>query len=280
MEFGGLKKMQIRMDLICPTDWIDEDYFWGNIKSWEDEIPLNNLYFGCNNKEHTSLASKLRIMDRKYVTISQKHYKTLGACLRDLMERVETEWFCYLHADARITKNAFEVMKPYMLDDVGIIESERVHFDGERWTMCSPPYSTYDRSFSGFQIIRKKAIETILPRIDDDFIYRNEDMIFQSECQKNGYKYVKTWAMHIHQTTNKAWTFSRSETFRMQILGLLKYTEPTKVTIKHLKGTLYPYLMETVNYKECVKELIKHIEKYPRWYFLKEMFRRELNMYD
>ena len=175
----------------------------------------------------------------------QYDLKTLGACLRDLMKQVTTKWFVFVHSDVRITPHAFEIMKHYIKPNVGIIESERLHWNGnfdqynENETKIWFPTYTYtnyynrNRAFSGFQIFQKKAIQTLIDRLEDDFLYRNEDMIFQSECIANGFDYVKTFAMHIHQILNGTWTFNWDSTYMMQWRGFVKYTQPTPLNIMH-----------------------------------------------
>ena len=215
--------------------------------------------------------------------VDQLHFKTLGSCLADLMKRVKTEWFVYLHSDIRITPHAFKIMEMNKGADVGIIESERLHWDGtynkylEGVNDLRPkkdiedscelkyfPQYTYtnyynrNRSFSGLQLFQKKSIEPLLERIEDDFIYRNEDIIFQSECFKNKYKYVKTFAIHIHQTINKNWTFNDLDTNIMQWKGIVKYTIPNEINllsvilplkkIKHLYNLM---LMSVLDFCWC-----------------------------
>ena len=122
-------------------------------------------------------------------------------------------------------------MKP----NVGIIESERLHWNGavsriyQKFMIPAYTFDNYynhDRAYSGFQIFQKQAIQSIVDKIRDDYIYRNEDLIFQYECLMNGYEYWKTLALHIHQNSNTLWTFPEMEAYIMQVNGLIKYTEP------------------------------------------------------
>jgi len=147
------------------------------------------------------------------------------------MKRVETDWFAYLHSDAFLSPYLFSIMREYMKDDIGIIESERFHWKGEPRFDYHNFYHN-DRAFSGFQLFRTKIIKELVNKIDDDYIYRNEDLIFQSECVKQGYKYVKTLAMHVHQNFNGEWTHDREKTNEMQWKGLIKYAVPNEITIK------------------------------------------------
>lgn len=266
----------IKLDIICPVYWIDEMFFERNVESWIKELPINDIYLGINNPKITDYILKLipNVMKKKINMVhidDQTHLKTLGACLRDLMKIVNTEWFVYLHSDAFITPYAFEIMKNYMKPEVGIIESERFHWDGatsyvyNQYIIPSYTYDNYyniDRAFSGFQIFQKKAVQSIIDKIEDDYIYRNEDLIFQYECLMNGYIYKKTLGMHIHQIFNKKWTFPEAEANLMQVKGLIKYTEPLpRITkevflnvLKHLKSHKIITIYEILKFCDKLKK--------------------------
>ena len=66
---------------------------------------------------------------------------------------------------------------------------------------------------------KKIAFKNVVSKIEDDYLYRNEDMIFQSECLNNDFEYKKTWSMHVHQTINQKWTKDWVETHQMQWKG-------------------------------------------------------------
>ncbi len=237
-------------DLICPSHYIDWNYFSSNLMSWLEEIPVRKIFIGNNNPDE-SFRSKLKDYlgkkDKRIEFIDQYKlgYKTLGMQIADLMKRVETEFFIYCHADAWPCKNSFFILEHEMKDNIGMIESERVQYDYEgkyNYPTVYPYYHYRERAFSGYQLIRMKAIENILDKIEDDYIYRNEDIIFQNVCTQNGYKYLKSWAMHIHtcsNDTNHKWTpkgkFTTEEeckaiTFDMQIRGIVKYCTPDDIT--------------------------------------------------
>lgn len=223
--------VNFKFDVICPVYWTN-GHFNENIMNWFREIPINNLYLGINNPK-----VKIDVDHPQVKIVDQLHLKTLGGCLKDLMERVETRWFVYLHSDVQLSEKSFELMQEFIEPKVGIIESERVHWEGNYMKANSEfiPQYTYDnyfartRSFSGVQLMRRKTIEPLIKKLQDDYLYRNEDMIFQSECIKNDFKYKKTWAMHVHQTINKEWTHDWEETHQMQWRGFVKYTNPNEI---------------------------------------------------
>lgn len=270
-------------DLICPCFWIDEDLFEDNLKSWIHEIKPERIFLGVNNP---NILIYLREIKEKYPIIElvhQTHLRTLGGCLADLMKRVETEWFVYCHADIRMTPYSFLVMQQYQKEDVGIIESHREHWDGEVKHvrgMSLPEYkpSNYyfrKRSFSGLQLIQMRSIKSLVDRLEDDFLYRNEDMIFHAECYENGFKYCKTWAMHIHQTTNTEWTFNDEEAHRMQYRGFIKYSKisgitefPCLIAIRYMKQKYDETLMRIIHFafmysNEWAEKIIERWESLP-----------------
>ena len=260
------------MDLICPIYWLDENLFFRNVQSWIKELPLNKLILGVNNPKldlsESLYSEEKEIISQDWDYIDQLHLKTLGACLADLMKRVETDWFIYVHSDAFITPYAFEVMKPYIKKEVGIIESERLHWDGTMSLMHNEyeiPFYTFDnyynidRACSGFQIFQKKAVQSAINMIEDDYIYRNEDLIFQFHCLLNGFTYQKTLAMHIHQTFNTKWTFPEDKANLMQVKGLIKYTNPLPRVTKMVFLNALKYVK--INNVATIYELLKFCDK-------------------
>lgn len=248
------KKDKIKeVDVMAPVHFIDGTYFGSNVKSWLSELPTRRILVGCNNpneKEYEGIKDFLSQYD-KIEFIDQRGIKTLGMQIADLMKRMETKWFCYVHADAFLTRHSFLVLEAEINtkdenDDrpVGIIESERVSYnytDLKQYPDVYPHNYYRNRSFSGYQLFRKEAIENILEKIEDDYIYRNEDIIFQNICENNGFRYVKSFGMHVHTSSNvnQRWTpqgielpyhEARKVTFDMQIKGIVKYCIPDEIT--------------------------------------------------
>lgn len=221
-----------RYDVICPLLRPNPKYFYNNVKSWFKEIPINNLYFGCNLDSDD--VNQLKDQYPEITIIDQREIKTQGKCLAELMKLVSTEWFVYLHADVELTPYCFEVMKRERAKDVGIIESNREIWDGENITY--PNYVKSERSYSGFQLFQKKAIEVFIDTIEDDYIFRNEDLIFQNVIEQLGYKYIKSYAMHVHQAerlqlNNNLSIQGEKKINEYQFKGIIKYTLPTNKLI-------------------------------------------------
>jgi hypothetical protein len=112
-----------------------------------------------------------------------------------------------------------------------------------------------DRPWAGSQMGRKKAFGNGLERIDDDYVYRQEDFVFADIVKKAGFKEGKVSdTFHYHQTIRKAspWErkiksvqlevdMSREEQVRthmMQVRGLIKYLDPDPILLKSLVGNM------------------------------------------
>ena len=104
-----------------------------------------------------------------------------------------------------------------------------------------------ERAYSGSQMGRKAAFANVLPEIDDDYLYRNEDIILANLVKNAGFCYGKVKeTFHYHQLMFKEspWlrrvkraTFdlelSREEEVRATltyVMGIIKYLQPDKAT--------------------------------------------------
>lgn len=253
-----------KIDVICPIYHIDWNFFSSNVESWFREVNVNRLLISYNNPDQKLFDTLNTYLHKKYPEetihiLDHRGYKTLGKCLAVLMNYVDTDWFVYVHADAELTGRVMNIMDTYMGKKTGIIESDRLHYDGKVYTY--EPYYFAERSYSGFQLIRREAIIDVVNSIDDDYVYRNEDLIWQNACINNNYFYIKTLAMHIHQiTTTKNWTFSRENVYDMQWRGLVKYTTPTDITVQACMDALRTCINE---FEFDVNEILKNMN--PRW---------------
>lgn len=256
-----------KFDVMCPLYWVN-DYFPQNMQRWFEEIPIHTLYLGINNPNLI-----VEFDDPRIQVIDQVHYKTLGPCLTDLMKRVETDWFVYVHADAEPLRGSFKMLCKDIDKSVGIIESERILWNGVM--QDGEPYFQPDdipkrhqtlRPYSGFQLIQKKAIAPLLDKIEDDYVYRNEDIIFQSECLANGFEYKKNWGLHVHQVLNSHWTHDYNKTHYMQVLGILKYAQPNERNKKTLTDPLKWCKYNLKGYDFSLSRLLMFCYQYnPNW---------------
>jgi hypothetical protein len=101
-----------------------------------------------------------------------------------------------------------------------------------------------ERPWAGSQMGRKCAFTEGLSKIDDDFVYRQEDFVFSELVKRAGYKEGKvTDTIHYHQTMRKPTPWARKvkglhidlelshgeelRTWNMQARGIIKYLQPS-----------------------------------------------------
>jgi hypothetical protein len=232
-----------KVDVICPCYWTHLGLFESNLQSWLEEFPIKSVFLGIGRKELFPFFRKLKEQYPNVKLIDQTKWDTQGICIAELMQQVDTKWFLYLHDDVKPTPYLYNILNHYLQEENGIVESEHLHWNGsfikqENGTK-SPKYKYMnfyhqERAFSGLQFFQKHAIEPILEVIEDDYIQRNEDLIFQAECLQNGYNYVKTWGFHFHQcNVDRPWTFKELTTKEMHWKGLVKYTNPQPISVNH-----------------------------------------------
>lgn len=212
-------------DVIVPFFDIKEDVYL-YIKNWFKELPIRKLILGFG-KDKIEIPKKY---ENQIVVIDQRKNKTLGKCITELMSKVKTKWFVYLHSDVMITEHAFSIMKKYMKDGIGGIEGEPIiirhvrgelkHIFLERWFI--------KRGYSGFQVFRTECLQDLIDKMEDDYVFTNEDLITQDAVTSSGYKYIKTWAMYFHY--NEGLRKNTEKNAKDMFLGLLKYTNPNELT--------------------------------------------------
>lgn len=271
-------------DCFVVAHYVDWNYFVKNIEAILEEVPVRTFYFGCNNpdkKYQKTLREFLEGYD-KIEYIDQTGIKTLGMQIVDLMKRCTTDYFVYCHADARPTRHSFLVLEADMFTEdpndtrsVGIVESDRIQYAYNNPQLYPTEYPYYyyrSRSFSGYQLFRKEAIENFLDIAEDDYIYRNEDIIFQNVCERNSFRYVKSFGMHVHtcSNVNHKWTPQGIElpyedahrlTMEMQVKGIIKYCTPDDNTIKAWRDAFGVYCSQNdIN----IFEYIESIQE-PEW---------------
>ena len=243
-EFIDRKELKAEdpVDVIIPI-FNTNALFEKNLKSFYREIPINKLIIGDGGSTDDSLEILSKFPRVKI--INQSKHKTLGFCLKELISSVETDWFVYLHADVYLPKNWYDDMIKYK--------------DKYDWYECGARITVqieYDinlksieRSYSGSQIGKTTIFRDIIPKIDDDYLYRNEDIILQELILLNGYKWGRiSNTYHYHQVMNRRgkkepefnkvtiekFTDQQWEirTHIMQLKGIIKYLKPKPHLIK------------------------------------------------
>ena len=222
--------------IIIPTVHTNE--LWdANLRSIYREIPVKQLLIGDGG----CIGDTVEVAEKfpRVVVHNHRGYVSLGYSIRKLIEAVETEWFVYLHSDVYLPKGWFDEMQG--------------HQDKYDWFGCRMRQTVmveYDndygeRPYAGSQMGRKGAFAKGLDRIDDDFVYRQEDFVFSDIVLKSGFKEGKVDGMfHYHQTIKKSspvWnprdlkvSISQNltaeeeiRTWSTQAMGIVKYLPPT-----------------------------------------------------
>lgn len=224
------------MDVIIPI--IHTNELWrANLISLYREIPIRRLLIGdggCidNSIEVVSKFPRVEVHDHK-------SYVSLGYSLRKLIEAVGSDWFIYVHSDVYLPPGWFDVMKRH-----------RGEYD---WFGCPMritvladyPFVDKDRPYAGSQMGRKAAFREV-GKIDDDYVYRQEDFVLAQLVEQAGGKEGRIEdTFHYHQVTHKespwarkiksvsfAMEWSKAEELRQamtQVKGIIKYLDPRKL---------------------------------------------------
>ena len=281
------------VDVIIPVLHTNE-LWYKNLISIYREIPVNRLLLGDGGciDDTIEIAKKFPRVE----VFDHTQYKTLGYSIMQLVKEVQTEFFIYLHSDVYIADGWF---------DKFYLNTEKYDwFECEQRHVCMVEYdrkfadSREPFGFGGSQMGRKSAFEDIMNDLDDDYIYRNEDIIIRNALQKRGH----TWGFddtlfHYHQLMYKPspngrkfkkinidLEIPREEKFKhwnMQLRGFVKYLQPDASYLRedaiYLKRNLFKHKL--VN----KYELIGWIEKTNKnWLFIftkKELLKYKLKKF-
>ena len=238
------------IDVIIPI--IHTNELWrANLTSIFREIPVRRLLIADGGCKDDSIAIA-RSFPRVEV-FDHREYRSLGFSLRKLIEAVESEWFAYLHSDVYLPPGWFEAMKAH--------QKEYDWFGCPQRITALVEYPSADfigsevRPHAGSQMGRKEAFLPGLPEIEDDYVYRQEDLVLRNLVEKHGFKSGNVEDIfHFHQVMHKispwarkltsvsvrvAWSREEEERACMtQIKGIIKYLEPSPVLALHVEDNL------------------------------------------
>ena len=237
------------LDVIIPV--LNTNELWRkNLISIYREIPVNRLIIGNAGCTDDTIATAKNFP--RVEVHDHSAFKTLGYSVRELIKAVETEWFTYVHADVYLPDGWFDTMRAH--------QSE---FD---WFGCPMRLTVLmeylhvhpDRPYAGSQMGRKAALAGGLDRIDDDYVYRQEDFVFARIVEDGGFRHGKIEdTFHYHQVMPpiygagarvrklKRVDFSVEETQAeelhavvTQLRGTIKYLRPDAFQIRAVEANL------------------------------------------
>ncbi len=228
------------VDVIIPILHTNE--LWrANLLSIYREIPVKRLLLGDGGCIDNSI--EIACNFPRVEVFDHRSFRSLGFSIRCLIDKVSTDWFVYLHSDVYLPRGWFDAMcagqQKYDWFECGQNVAVMVEY--------LPPTLEVERAYSGSQMGRKTAFADVLPKIDDDYLYRNEDIIFANLIKNAGFRYGKVKeTFHYHQLMFKEspWlrrvkraTFelelSREEEIRAArtyVMGIIKYLKPNEAT--------------------------------------------------
>ena len=261
------------IDVIIPVYHTNE--LWrANLFSIYREVPVRRLLISDGGVIDDSIEIVKQFP--RVEVLDHRHYKSLGKCIAELIKEVSAEWFIYLHSDVYLPKSWFDKMIKY-----------KGTYDWYGCPMNITALVNYRlqeprRPYAGSQIGKKEAFVQGLDSIEDDYVYRQEDFVFNRIVEDAGYKTGKVEdAFHYHQVMyreSKGFTLEvtklnietntsaeeRQRADDTQIKGIVKYLDPIEpYVIDDFKGITSRMIREgDLEYKEF-KEWVNNIN--PKW---------------
>jgi hypothetical protein len=223
---------------------------------------------------------------------NHRHFKSLGKCIAELIKNVESEWFIYLHSDVYLPKGWYDQMIKYQ--------------DRYDWYGCPMNITALInyrleeplRPYAGSQMGRKAAFKDV-DRIDDDYVYRQEDFVFNRIVEDAGYTTGKVEdTFHYHQlmfrksagfdvnvkklnlvTHNNEWEVQRA--LDMQIRGIVKYLDPKEPYMimdfnSKVFELVYADTSKLKELKNWIRETNPKWQAYLGWKFMAKLNYRRL----
>ena len=187
-----LRKGASSVDVIVPIkrlalNWTD---FFDN---WFGELPIDRLFVGDAGHNKMAITERYPVV----TVLDQSGYQSLAYCIQELIDHVRSDWFVYLHGDVMLNPDWFLEMEKFQgMYDWFESKCTLVYPDAQRVVM--EDQFMKHRAYSGAQMGRTECFRN-LRRLDDDYGYRCEDLIFQEWIEEAGFKYGKVpSASHSH----------------------------------------------------------------------------------
>jgi len=249
--------------VIIPT--VHSNELWEvNLHSIYKEIPVAKLLIGDGGciDDTVEIVKKFPRVD----VHDHSNYKSLGYSIRKLIEAVETEWFIYLHSDVYLPPGWFDKMLPqceyYDWFGCRMRQTVMIEFDND---YC-------DRPYAGSQFGKKLAFSEGLKRIDDDYVYRQEDFVFSAIVEEQGYKEGKIDdVFHYHQTIDKSSAFWNPQDVKVNITKKLNREQEIRYLETQFKG-IVKYLKPSNDWQIDEASICAHRLIELKYYTSKEIY--------
>jgi hypothetical protein len=237
------------IDVIIPV--LNTNELWeADLYSFYREIPINRLLIGNGGVTDNTL-DVLKAFPR--VEIIELKGTSLGYRIAKLMQQVTTDFFIYLHSDVYLPSGWFDKMYKYK-DEYDWFECYRTLT--VLVEINSHNQNKEERALSGTQFGKTEKMKSLALKIDDDYSYRQEDIIFAELLKEAGGKYGRiSDTFHYHQIMNKvgaevpnykSFEIEREENIEVekmiwntQARGIIKYLKPKKYLIDMTNKSLY-----------------------------------------
>lgn len=264
------------IDVIVPVKSTNKN-FSQNIGLLSQFSWVKKIILGDSGMHEDVLADVIKL--EKVEIIDQKNIYSQGKCITELAEATTTEYFAYFHGDVTVPEEWFEIMKNE-IQDSAILECLRIYQYDICYTQAENKNQLgYRRPLSGTQLISKNKFLECTQNVHDDFLFRNEDLVFASLVQQAGYKYSKTEKTHhVHQIgfdrqnenvsyKNKVRLISEPsisdlKMFKNQLFGLIKYSSHKDVHCRSNFDLAYTVYIKLGGNKD---DLCKFIHQYTGW---------------
>lgn len=216
-------------------------FFESNILSIYRELPVSRLIVGNGGSTDGSLEILARFP--RTTILDQRSINTLGGCIKQLVDEVSSKYFAYLHSDVYLPEGINRTYSSLELQNAWIESSRNTLIVHEQTEI---EMDSSSRSYSGFQIGSSSLLKEALSVVEDDYLYRNEDIVISELVSAAGGKYIKQPDLvHLHQAVSKNIENEPSvravitresdpewekNTANLQYKGLVKYLNPSSVT--------------------------------------------------
>ncbi len=212
------------IDVIIPVYHTNE--LWrANLISIFREIPVRRLLVSDGGVIDDSI-DIVKEFPRVEV-FNHRHYKTLGKCVAELIKEVSADWFIYLHSDVYLPERWFGNMIKYkgQYDWFGCPMNLTVLVDYK--------LNEKGRPYAGSQLGRKAAFMKGIGIIDDDYVYRQEDFVFNKIVEDAGFKTGKIEdTFHYHQLM-----FRPSKGYDLNVKSIQVITDTNELEVKRTQET-------------------------------------------